>query len=182
MTQDKNSFDCDEKVRRKRILIVDDHPIFRQGITQVITHEPDFMVCGEAETAQAALNAIERENPDLVILDIGLKGANGIDLMKSIKVHSPLLPALVLSMHDESLYAERALRAGARGYVMKEEASNKVVTAIRKVLAGELYVSSQISERIVQKFVSEGNCSARSPVETLSDRELEVLEIIGRGR
>lgn len=167
--------------RPKRILIVDDHPIFRQGVAQIIQHEPDMIVCAEAETCEQALAALAHEPPDLVILDIMLKGASGLELVKWIKAEYPEVPTFVLSMHDETFYAERALRAGARGYVMKEEASRQVMTAIRKVLAGELYVSPSIGFHIVQKFLDGEECSPRSPVEMLSDRELEVLELIGRG-
>src|SRR5437870_1736566 len=124
---------------RKRLIIVDDHPIFRQGIAQLINHESDLEVCGEAETARDALTRIDELQPDLVLVDITLKGTNGIELLKSLKAQYPKLPVLVLSMHDESLYAERALRAGARGYVMKQEPADRVMGAVRKVLDGELY-------------------------------------------
>jgi DNA-binding NarL/FixJ family response regulator len=167
--------------RKHRILIVDDHPIFRQGIGQVINHEADLVVCGEAETSHEALEAIQALKPDLVILDITLKGINGIELMKLIKLASPATRALVLSMHDESLYAERALRAGARGYVMKQEASSQVVTAIRKVLNGELYISPTMGSQMIRKVVEGASGTSRSAVETLSNRELEVLQLMGRG-
>lgn len=164
-----------------RILIVDDHPIFRQGIVQLLEHERDLTVCAEAETAPKALSEIAKHHPGLVIIDITLKGMNGIELMKTIKVQYPKLLTIVLSMHDEALYAERALRAGARGYVMKQEASEQVLTAVRKVLAGELYVSPAMGEQMIRKFVN-GAESPASTVETLSDRELEVMELIGRGQ
>lgn len=166
--------------KKHRILIVDDHPIFRQGIAQLLSREPDLEVCAEAGTANNALATIERNPPDLAIVDINLKGANGLELIKSIKAQSPKLPVLVVSMHEESLYAERALRAGAMGYVMKEVAADQVMTAIRKVLRGELYVSPTVSSQMIRRLV-EGPESGGSPVDSLSDRELEVLQLIGQG-
>jgi DNA-binding NarL/FixJ family response regulator len=164
-----------------RILIIDDHPIFRTGIAQLINHQGEFFVCGEAETAPEALEAIVRLKPDLVILDITLKGINGIELMKTIRSSAPQLPVLVLSMHEESLYAERALRAGARGYVTKQEASNQVLDAIRRVLTGELYVSPVLGLHIATRMANGGDW-AKSAVENLTDRELEIFELLGRGR
>lgn len=166
---------------KRRILIVDDHPIFRQGIAQLINRETDLVVCGEAESTRDAMSVIGRNPPDLAIVDITLKGTNGIELMKSIKAQVPDVPVLVISMHDESLYAERALRAGARGYVMKEVAGDQVMTAIRKVLGGEIYVSPTIGSQMIRKLV-EGGEGGGSTVASLSDRELEVLQLIGRGQ
>ena len=147
----------------------------------MLEHESDLMVCGEAGTVREALQSIERLKPDLAVVDISLKGANGIELLKSAKALFPMLPTIVLSMHDESLYAERALRAGARGYVMKQEASDQVISAIRTALAGDLYVSSSMNKRMLRRMVLGTEASDTSPVWNLSDRELEVLQLIGCG-
>jgi DNA-binding NarL/FixJ family response regulator len=169
--------------RKWWIMIVDDHPIFRQGMTQLINREEDLQVCAEAETAQQALETVQRIQPDLAIVDITLKGTNGIELLKSLRVMAPKLPVLVLSMHDEGLYAERALRAGARGYVMKQEPPEQVILAIRHVIAGELHLSSAMSNQMIHKLIEGGpHEKNRSPIDRLSDRELEVLQLIGRGR
>jgi DNA-binding NarL/FixJ family response regulator len=167
---------------RRRIFVVDDHPIFRAGITQLINHQPGLITCGEAETMQDALSAIEDYKPDLVITDVSLKGNNGLELIKSLRFQYPDLPTLVVSMHEESLYAERALRAGARGYVMKQEASEKVIAAIEAVLGGALYLSDTMNAALIRKFVKGPAPAANaSPVSKLSDRELEILHLIGRG-
>lgn len=163
------------------VLIVDDHPIVRQGLAQLINQERDLEVCGQAEDAHAAMQAIRQLNPDLVIVDIGLKGSNGMELIKDLKVQYPNLPVLTLSMYDEAVYGERALRAGAKGYVMKQEATEKVVTAIRRVLAGEVYVSNGMAAKMVSRFVGGGTRTAGSPADCLSDRELEVFRMIGEG-
>jgi DNA-binding NarL/FixJ family response regulator len=167
--------------KKHRIYIVDDHPIFRQGIALLLNQQPDLVVCGESETAHEALDQIGKVHPDLVVVDITLRGTNGIELMKSIRAQFPKMPVLMLSMHDESLYAERALRAGARGYVMKQEASDQVMTAIRKVLAGEIYVSPTMASQMIHKLVESPNSASTSPIHRLSDRELEVLQLIGQG-
>ena len=166
--------------RKNRILVVDDHPLFRHGIADLINAEPDLEVCAEADNAPAALEAIRNRAPDLVTIDISLRGANGIELLKSIKAEHPKLPLLVLSMHDESLYALRALRAGARGYIMKQEALDRVMSAIRQVLRGELYVSPSMSGRMIEEFV-QGNSGGSSIADKLTDRELEILQLIGQG-
>jgi len=166
--------------RKHRILIVDDHPLFRHGIADLINAEPDMEVWGEADSAPAALEVIRNQTPDLVTIDISLRGANGIELLKSIKAEHARLPVLVLSMHDESLYALRALRAGARGYIMKQEALERVMSAIRHVLRGELYVSPSMSGRMIEEFV-QGNRSGTSIADKLTDRELEILQLIGHG-
>jgi DNA-binding NarL/FixJ family response regulator len=166
---------------RARILIVDDHPIVRQGLTELINHESDLFVCGEAEDAHQAMGAIRTLGPDMVIVDISLKETSGMELIKDIKFQYPDLLVLALSMHDESLYAERALRAGAKGYVMKQEATEKVVTAIHKVLGGQVYVSESMAGKMVRKLVGGGSESGTSPIDRLSDRELEVFLLIGRG-
>jgi DNA-binding NarL/FixJ family response regulator len=160
---------------------VDDHPIVRQGLAQLINQENDLEVCGQAEDAHEAMQAIRELSPDMVIVDIGLKDTSGMELIKDLKVQHPSLPVLTLSMYDEAVYGERALRAGARGYVMKQEATEKVVTAIRRVLAGEVYVSSGMAAKMVSKFVGGGSRTAGSPADCLSDRELEVFRMIGEG-
>jgi DNA-binding NarL/FixJ family response regulator len=168
--------------RRKRtVLIVDDHPIVRQGLAQLINQEKDLEVCGQAEDAHEALQAIRHLNPDLVVTDISLKDTSGIDLIKDLKIQYPSLPVLALSMYDEAVYGERALRAGARGYIMKQEATEKVVTAIRRVLAGEVYVSADMATKMVSKLIGGGPRQVGSSVERLSDRELEVFRLIGEG-
>jgi DNA-binding NarL/FixJ family response regulator len=166
---------------QQRILIVDDHPIFRKGIAMLLEHEPDIVICGEAETAAQALGLVDQQDFDLVIADISLKDINGIELVKSLKALRPHLPVLVLSMHDESLYAERALRAGARGYLMKQAPPDQVVSAIRRVLRGELYLSAAANLLMLNSFVA-GRSSSKSSVEKLSDRELEIFELLGQGR
>jgi DNA-binding NarL/FixJ family response regulator len=159
---------------------VDDHPIVRQGLALFIEREPDLMVCGEAEDATSALQAIRDAAPDFVILDISLNGPDGLELLKTLRVRYPNLPALVLSMHDESVYAERALRAGANGYIMKQEAADKVITAIRHILGGDVYLSDRLTKQMLQQFVN-GSISPRDPLAKLSDRELEVFRLIGAG-
>lgn len=166
---------------KRGVLIVDDHPIVRQGLAQLIDQEHDLHVCGQAEDAHQAIQAIRRLDPDMVIVDISLKETSGIELIKDIKVQFPSLPVLTLSMHDEGIYAERALRAGARGYIMKQEATEKVVTAIQRVLSGEVYVSEGMAAKMVSKLVAGPAETAGSPVDRLSDRELEVFRLIGAG-
>ena len=166
---------------RHTVLIVDDHPIVRQGLAQLIDQETDLQVCGQAEDAHEAMQAIRTLHPDMVIVDISLKNTSGMELIKDLKVQHPELPVLTLSMHDEAVYGERALRAGAKGYIMKQEATEKVVTAIRRVLAGEVYVSDGMAAQMVSKIVGGGTKKAGSPVDRLSDRELEVFRLIGEG-
>lgn len=166
---------------KRRVLIVDDHPVFRHGVSAMINAEPDLMVCGEAGTAPTALDAMRKLSPDVVIIDISLPGSNGIELLKAMKAETPKLPMLVVSMHDESLYALRALRAGALGYVMKAEALDSILTALRKVLQGDAYLSPKFSERLVFKAIRSLDEGMGSPVDKLSDRELEVLTLTGRG-
>jgi DNA-binding NarL/FixJ family response regulator len=167
--------------QRAKILVVDDHPIVRQGLSQLLLNEPDLVVCGEAEDAPQAMTAIENLAPDLIVVDIALRGASGVELIKNVHARWPELPVLVLSMHDEALYGERCLRAGARGYIMKQAATENMVTAIRKVLSGDIYVSPTMSEKILSQFLFGGN-QHRSAIERLTDRELEVLTLLGRGR
>lgn len=171
-----------QQEKQQRILIVDDHPIFRKGIIMLLEHEKDIVIYGEAETAAEALRLVERHDYDLVISDISLEETNGIELVKSLKSLKPHLPVLVLSMHDESLYAERALRAGARGYLMKQAPPDQVVAAIRQVLRGELYLSAAANLLMLNSFVSGRDHSTKSMVEKLSDRELEIFELLGKGR
>ena len=170
-----------DKASKKSVLIVDDHEIMRQGLMQLIAQESDLTVCCEAEDVPGALQAIEEFEPDVAIVDISLKEGNGIELIKDIKVRWPSFPVLVLSMHDESFYAERVLRAGARGYVTKGEASTRVIDGIRKVLDGGVYVSEQIASKMVTKMVGGGSHLDTFPIDRLSDREFEVFEWIGRG-
>jgi DNA-binding NarL/FixJ family response regulator len=164
-----------------RIVIVDDHPLLRKGVGQLINNEKDLLVVGEAEDAAKALTAIETSRPDVALIDISLGGASGIELLKNIKARFPKLQVLVLSMHDESVYAHRALRAGASGYIMKQEATEKVLTALRKVLRGEVYLSDRLGARMLNTLVGGRSSSATSPIEALSDRELEVFSLIGQG-
>lgn len=167
--------------KKRRVLIVDDHPVFRHGVSAMINAEADLEVCGEAGSAPSALEAMRSLNPDVVMVDISLPGSNGIELLKAMKAECPKLPMLVVSMHDESLYALRALRAGALGYVMKAEALDSILTAIRKVLQGDAYLSPKFSERLVFKAIRSLEDGLGSPVDKLSDRELEVLNLTGRG-
>lgn len=164
-----------------KVLIVDDHPIIRQGLAELINNEPDLTVCGQAEDAPEAMEKIKESEPDMVIVDISLKETSGMELMKDIKAQHPNLPVLVLSMHDESLYAERMLRAGAKGYVMKAEATDKVIVAIRKILSGQIYVSDKMAAKMVRKLVGGSPDMGVSAIERLSDRELEVFHLIGKG-
>jgi len=170
------------KVNQKaRVLLVDDHPVVRQGLAQLINQESDLEICAEAENAPKAFEAIARTNPHVAVVDITLGDCDGIELIKNIKATHPELPLLVLSMHDESLYCERALRAGAKGYIMKQEATTNVLTAIRRVLKGELFLSDKMKQKMIHQLVSGKPKSSESPVERLSDRELEVFRLIGRG-
>jgi DNA-binding NarL/FixJ family response regulator len=166
---------------KAKIILVDDHPLVREWLTNLIHQQPDLMVCGEAETAPAALQTIEAIKPDVAIVDISLKDSSGIELIKNIKISHPRLAVIVLSMHDERLYAERALRAGARGYIMKRETAKKVITAIRRVLEGKLYLSEKLASVFAEKFVDRSGTSVHSPIEQLSDRELEVFQMLGEG-
>ncbi len=168
--------------RRSRILVVDDHPVVREGLALRIGREPDLAICCTAETAQQALAQIESGQADLAIVDISLGDSNGIELIKDIRACQPKLPVLVLSMHEESLYAQRALRAGAKGYIMKQEPMEKLLKAIRKVLAGGIYLSDPLTRQMINSAISGGPASIPSPIGRLSDRELEVFQLIGRGR
>jgi DNA-binding NarL/FixJ family response regulator len=166
---------------KSRILIVDDHPMTRQGLVTLIEHQPDWAVCFEAQNAEQALEAIAKTRPDLVLADISLPGKSGLELIKDIRALRENLPVLVISMHDESLYAERVLRAGARGYVPKHSGAAKIVEAIRAVLNGRIYVSEEMSAHFLEQLSGRSSPQMRSPVEQLSDREFEVFELIGQG-
>jgi DNA-binding NarL/FixJ family response regulator len=168
---------------KKQIFIVDDHAMFREGLRQLIDREADLAVCGDAADATEALESINQTEPDLVIVDISLSGKSGIDLIKAIKEKHEDLPVLVVSMHEESLYAERALRAGAMGYVMKQEPGKVVKTAIRKLLAGDMHLSERMASGVISKFIRGGDDELPpSPLEKLSDRELEVFRMLGLGK
>lgn len=162
-----------------RILLVDDHAVVRYGMAQLISREKDLSVCGEEEDASVALRAIERLKPDLVIADISLKDSSGLELMRNIKAQYPKLPVLVVSAHDETVYAEVAFRAGAMGYLMKGSPIDRVVPAIRRVLSGNIYVSEDLGARLLEQQVHGKAEPQQSPVETLSDRELEVFQLLG---
>lgn len=167
---------------KKKILIVDDHPMMRQGLAQLIGEEPDLLLCGEAESAEGALSAIDALKPDLVLADISLPGKNGLELIKDFQALQPGLAVLVISMHDESLYAERVLRAGGRGYIMKQEGGRKLMEAIRQVLEGKIYVSEKMSANILEIFSGRRAGAEGSPIERLTDREFEVFQLIGQGK
>jgi DNA-binding NarL/FixJ family response regulator len=166
---------------KTKIILVDDHPLVREWLTNLIHQQPDMTVCGEGETAPAALQTVADTKPDVAIVDISLKDGSGIDLIKNIKATNPRVAIVVLSMHDERLYAERALRAGARGYIMKRETTKNVVAAIRRVLEGKLYVSDKLASLLAEKFVDGSVPAGGSPIEQLSDRELEVFQLLGEG-
>jgi DNA-binding NarL/FixJ family response regulator len=167
---------------RKRLLIVDDHPMMRQGLAQLIGAEPDLEIAGEAEDGRRAMEAVAAVKPDLVLLDISLPDKNGLELIKDIQAQHRGLPILVVSMHEETLYAERILRAGGRGYIMKQEGGNKLMDAIRQVLSGKVYVSDRMSSRILESLSHQTRPgSSASPVSGLTDREFEVLQLLGQG-
>lgn len=168
--------------KKSRIFVVDDHPIVRQGLAMMINREPDLMVCGEAEEGQTALQAIGTQKPDLLIIDISLSGPDGLDLLKNIRARESALPVLILSMHDEAIYAERALRAGANGYIMKQEATEMVLVAVRRILNHEIYVSERVANRMLRHYITGSPSTTESPIAGLSDRELEVFRLIGEGR
>ncbi len=166
----------------KRLLVVDDHPLLRHGIRQLLGRLPDVSVCAEAENAQSALHAMRRHRPDLVLVDVSMPGADGLELIKLMLAEQPTLIILVLSMHEEALYALRALRAGAKGYVMKHQAPEHLLEALQKVMAGGIYVSAKFSEKLVFRAIHGSSSELGVPLDTLSDRELEVLQHFGRGK
>jgi len=167
---------------KKRVFLVDDHPLVREWLTNLINQQSDLAVCGESENAPQALQAITTSKADVAVVDISLKDSSGIELIKDLKESRPNVAVLVLSMQDETHYAERALRAGARGYVMKRETTRRVIEAIRRVLEGKIYVSDKVAEAMTKRFVQAGPPQSLSPVEQLSDRELEVFELLGQGQ
>ena len=171
--------DTDIKDSRKRILLVDDHAVVRFGISQLINRQSDLVVCGESESAAKALDLITKLKPDLVVTDLSLKDSSGLELMRNIKAQFPKMPVLVVSSHDESIYAEIAFRAGALGYLMKQEALEKIITAVRRVLSGAIYVSDALAAKMLQQQVRGQATINESPVKNLSDRELEVFQMIG---
>jgi DNA-binding NarL/FixJ family response regulator len=166
---------------RTKVFLVDDHPLVREWLTQLIHRENDLEVCGEAEDVPDAVARIEQTRPDIVIADISLKKTHGLELVKDLQSRLPSLPVLILSMHDESLYAERVLRAGAKGYITKQEATKKILFAIRQVLSGQIYVSEAMATRMLHKLVLGRQQEHSSPIERLTDRELEVFQLIGKG-
>lgn len=166
---------------KRKVVIVDDHAILRQGITQLINQEPDLTVCWDGEEPAKVLSAIAMHGPDIAIVDLSLKNSDGIELIKSMRAKFPSLPILVLSMFDEALYAERVVRAGARGYIMKEEATSNVLLAIRTVLKGEIYLSASTKDKMVQNLLNGQAGGSRDAIGRLSDRELEVFRLLGQG-
>ena len=166
---------------KSKVLLVDDHPLVREWLANLINQQPDLQVCGEAANASEALELVGTARPVIAVVDISMDGGSGIELIKNIKALYPNVIVIVLSMHDEMLYAERALRAGARGYIMKREATKKILLALRAVLEGKLYISDKVNALMAEKFVEGRSAISESPVEQLSDRELEVFQLLGRG-
>jgi DNA-binding NarL/FixJ family response regulator len=166
--------------KKIRIVIVEDHPMFRERLGQLINKADDMVVAGEADNIRDGFTLIQRIKPTIAIVDISLRGSNGLELLKDLRAHEVNVPVLMLSMHDEALYAERALRAGAKGYITKHEASSVVMVAIRQVLKGEVYLNPRFMSRIMSKLMTGRDVSAE-PIDRLADRELEVFELIGRG-
>ncbi len=170
------------RTKKKTVFIVDDHPLLRQGLALLINRERDLAVCGEAEEAQTAIKEITAKKPDILIADISLNGPDGLDLLKNLRTLYPSLPVLILSMHDESIYAERALRARANGYIMKQEATEKVLIAVRRILGGDIYLSDRMANKLLHQYISGASADMNSRLSALSDRELEVFRLIGEGR
>jgi DNA-binding NarL/FixJ family response regulator len=179
--ENEEATELDTRAAKKKILLVDDHPIFRHGLTELLNRQVDLVVCGHADSAPGALEQMRNLKPDLAILDITLQGTNGIELVKLMKSEVPKLPILVLSMHDESLYALRALKAGALGYVMKVDGVQPILDAIYRALQGKLFVSERLGEKLIFKAIHASEDDSPSPVDRLSDRDLEVLVMLGRG-
>jgi DNA-binding NarL/FixJ family response regulator len=177
-----NSTTSETVAVRHGVFIVDDHPLVREGLTNLINRQSDLVVCGEAKDSAEAIEGIAKDQPDVAIVDISLANESGLELVKNLAKQFPQVALIVLSMHDEALYAERALRAGARGYVMKHETSRSVLASIRRVLAGDIYVSDRIVNRMALRLTSARRSAATSPVERLSDRELEIFQLLGQGR
>lgn len=171
----------DIQVKKFRVLLVDDHPIVRQGLALLIDREDDLLVCGEAEGMHSAMHAIATMQPDIVVLDISLSGPDGLEVLKEMRMKFSGVPVLMLSMHDESIYAERSLRAGANGYIMKQEATGKVLVAIRRILQGEVYLSERLTSVMLHQFAHGPAGPKSSPLVGLTDRELEIFRLIGEG-
>ena len=167
--------------KEKKILIVEDHPIFRMGMCELISEEKDLIVCGSAEDVPEARKLVELTNPDLVIVDLSLKNSNGMTLIREMSKHFKEIPILVLSMHEESLHAKRCLLAGAKGYLMKHETKDSIITAIRKIFAGKKYISQRVMDTFLDKFGEELEPVQESPAIGLTDRELEIFQMIGKG-
>ena len=170
------------KEPQKRVLIVDDHPVFRAGLAALVNLETDLTICGEADDAAQGMTAIERLKPDLVLMDMSLPDKSGLELLKDVRAMHPGLPVLIISMHDEAHYAERVLRAGGRGYIMKQAGPDKVILAIRKVLGSGVFVSEKISALILDNLSNQAGRSATARPSKLTDREFEILRLIGQGR
>ncbi len=166
---------------RREVLVVDDHPITRHGLVELLNHEPDLRVCAEADDGRSAMAAIQRQTPDLVVLDLALPDRSGLELIKDARALHPDLPMLVLSMHDEGLYAERVLRAGGRGYLMKKEGGAKLLEAVRRVLDGKIYLSDRIATPLLESLSGQGQRKDAPPLAQLTDREFEVFQLIGQG-
>ena len=167
---------------KKRVAVVDDHPLFRERLAQLVNNEPDMEVMGEAESAKDAIQLIHNTSPDLMIVDISLRGSSGLELLKEIRALHVALPVLVLSMHEESLYAERVLRAGASGYITKHQGADEVLSAIRRVLAGEIYLSETATSKLLKSWTADEVNRIIGQLDCLTDREIEVLDLIGRGQ
>lgn len=168
-------------VKKTRLLVIDDHPLVRERVVELIQREPDLEVCAEVDSARDAIKAVQQLVPDMAIVDITLKDSYGIELVKQLKDIDPKLLMLVLSMHEESMYGERALRAGAKGYLAKYEASKKIVDAIRRILRGEIYVSEDLNRILLQKMAGMKSPGGDSPIDVLTDRELEIFQLLGQG-
>jgi len=177
-----NSAATETVARKRSVFIVDDHPLVREGLTNLLNGQGDLTVCGEAKDSAEAIDGIAKTSPDVAIIDISLTNESGLELIKNLVKQFPQVAVVVLSMHDEALYAERALRAGARGYVMKHETSKSVLASIRRVLDGDIYVSERIVNKMALRLTSTRRSAAASPLERLSDRELEIFQLLGQGR
>jgi len=171
-----------KSAKRKKVFIVEDHPVFREGLAGLIKREPDLSVCGQADNAAQALSAIQKSQPDLLLIDITLPGKSGLELIKDVRATNPNLAILVISMHDETLYGERVLRAGGRGYIMKQEGPENMLRAIRQVLNGQIYLSARMSPRILDFLSPRRTRNSGSPIARLTDREFEILQLIGQGK
>lgn len=187
MSAVKSSIEAKESAKtasiaRKKILVVDDHPMTRAGVAHLLNKQADMIVCGEMGSPAEALSEIPKSRPDLLLTDLTMPGRSGVEFIKDVLALYPSLPILIVSMHDEVIYAERALRAGARGYIMKEAGGEKLLEAIRRVLSGQVYVSEQMSARILDNLSGSKPRGSHSPIEKLSDREFEIFQLIGQGK